>query len=76
MSDVSSITDEAPKISETELVKRWLKSIFPEIDDALTIGEIVESGVVLCNLANKVSPGAISKIDTRQISFVYGSNIS
>ena len=36
---------------------------------------MVKSGVILCKLANKASPGEINKIDERDIPFVFCANI-
>jgi len=54
--------------------KAWVESITGESlgDD---LHEALKSGVVLCKLMNKVSPGKIQKIGTSKMPFVMMENI-
>ena len=61
-------------LQEQESGAAYLRALFPDAqgDD---LQSLVKSGVILCKLANKVSPGEISKIDERNIPFVFCANI-
>ena len=54
----------------------WIEAVLGEPLGDGTMHEALKSGVVLCNLANKISPGCCPKPSTKKLPFMQMENIS
>merc|ERR1719282_250163 len=60
----------------TGKVVNWISAVTGENVTTENIHENLKSGVVLCNLANKLCPGVVSKINNGKMPFVQMENIN
>jgi hypothetical protein len=54
----------------------WIEAITGDKMGEMTMHEWLKSGVVLCNLANKIKPGAVNKINQQSMAFKQMENIT
>lgn len=64
---------------DTEFEKKilnWVQDVAGEPRTEENIDDALISGVLLCKMMNKIEPGCIPKIDTRDIPLVHVENIN
>eukprot|EP01041_Mallomonas_annulata_P009333 gene9333-19375_t len=73
----SSLKESGSFADDTESdVKQWITSITGhEIGDDGSLADALKSGVILCELINKIEPGTIQKIDDSKTHFKQMENI-
>eukprot|EP00293_Proteomonas_sulcata_P005332 CAMPEP_0184320550 /NCGR_PEP_ID=MMETSP1049-20130417/114439_1 /TAXON_ID=77928 /ORGANISM="Proteomonas sulcata, Strain CCMP704" /LENGTH=312 /DNA_ID=CAMNT_0026641083 /DNA_START=171 /DNA_END=1109 /DNA_ORIENTATION=+ len=60
--------------SDEEIIQAWLKEVLGE-ELETPLQPILKSGVVLCNLVNKIRPGTIKKISKAAMPFPQRENV-
>ncbi|QQP56292.1 Calponin, partial [Caligus rogercresseyi] len=67
----------APRKPEEEKeILEWIYSVLEEPVPSGEFEEILQNGVVLCRLMNKISPGAIGKFKEKGPAFLLMENIN
>jgi len=61
--------------TEVEEVRKWIEAV-TELEMEGTFDEWLRSGVILCEVLNKIKPGVIRKINKGKMPFVQMENIS
>ena len=73
-SSVPDVTDDGETPEEEEEARLWIEAVLG-IQLEGTLQEALKSGVVLCNLANRVKPGCCAKPQNKKLPFVQRENI-
>ena len=53
----------------------WISAVLGEKLPAGAIEDVLKDGVILCNLANKLTPGSVKKIQAKGTNFQLMENI-
>ncbi|XP_040575784.1 myophilin [Lepeophtheirus salmonis] len=64
------------KPEEEKEILQWVESVLEEPLPKGDFEEILQNGVILCKLMNKISPGAISKFKEKGPAFLLMENIN
>ena len=61
-----------------DIVRRWLEAMTEQSlpSGQTQFAEALKSGVVLCKLINRISPGAVPKINSGNIAYLQMENIN
>ncbi|CAB4055193.1 TAGLN [Lepeophtheirus salmonis] len=75
-SSTASIKMGPRKPEEEKEILQWVESVLEEPLPKGDFEEILQNGVILCKLMNKISPGAISKFKEKGPAFLLMENIN
>eukprot|EP01091_Cochliopodium_minus_P018839 TRINITY_DN7737_c0_g1_i1.p1 TRINITY_DN7737_c0_g1~~TRINITY_DN7737_c0_g1_i1.p1 ORF type:complete len:147 (+),score=38.68 TRINITY_DN7737_c0_g1_i1:69-509(+) len=73
ITDIKSRNNMDP--AQLKEVQEWMESTLGTKLPNFDMAKDLKTGIVLCNLANKLQPGIIAKISTGKMPFMYMENI-